>query len=469
MNKAKKVIAFICLGILTFLMVFGGAYVGLGYYYQKGFSYGTWINGEYCTGLTVAEVNEKLIEKTNYENIIILHQDEEMIFDLSDLSVSYDFTDKLNQIKNSQNPFMWGYYYFNDSVYEIDPVVSYDEGMFLTKLTRSELLSGDIYNENNKLEIKKTDEEGYVLLDHTKNVIKKDDCINAVKEAVSGKASVVDVSDCYADVPTDKDYDLTMSEWRKIENFQSFEVDLVMADGTKEHIGPQATADWMLLDENGEFVLDENYNIQLDEDKIFEYTASLAEKYDTVNKTRVFKGTLGREITFEGGTYGNVIDQKKQAEAIIELYKSKENVKELDAVYSQIAWCQDPVNDIGDTYIEVDMTAQHMWFYKDGKVIVESDCVTGRMNNGCATPQKLCYIYYMQKSRVLRGPGYASYVNYWMAAFRGIGLHDATWRKEFGGNLYKTGGSHGCVNLPKSVAGEVYKEAELGMPVLLYY
>lgn len=50
-----------------------------------------------------------------------------------------------------------------------------------------------------------------------------------------------------------------------------------------------------------------------------------------------------------------------------------------------------------------------------------------------------------------------------------IGLHDATWRSTFGGTIYKTSGSHGCVNLPPAVAKTIFENIAAGVPVLCYH
>ncbi len=50
-----------------------------------------------------------------------------------------------------------------------------------------------------------------------------------------------------------------------------------------------------------------------------------------------------------------------------------------------------------------------------------------------------------------------------------IGMHDATWRGSFGGSIYKTNGSHGCINLPRAAAKTIYENIEKGMPVLCYH
>ena len=60
-------------------------------------------------------------------------------------------------------------------------------------------------------------------------------------------------------------------------------------------------------------------------------------------------------------------------------------------------------------------------------------------------------------------------MKFWMPVKGAIGLHDADWRSEFGGDIYKTDGSHGCVNLPPEVAKELYDSVEIGTPVVMFY
>ncbi len=69
----------------------------------------------------------------------------------------------------------------------------------------------------------------------------------------------------------------------------------------------------------------------------------------------------------------------------------------------------------------------------------------------------------------MAGQGYRTPVSYWMPFNNNIGMHDAGWRKSFGGNIYKTNGSHGCINLPYSIAEEIYGYIEQGTPVICYY
>ena len=85
------------------------------------------------------------------------------------------------------------------------------------------------------------------------------------------------------------------------------------------------------------------------------------------------------------------------------------------------------------------------------------------------TPSGTNYVYYKQKNRTLIGPDYQTFVHFWMAVNGHIGIHDATWRGSFGNDIYKTNGSHGCINTPMDAVSELYDLVEIGTPVIMYY
>ena len=65
---------------------------------------------------------------------------------------------------------------------------------------------------------------------------------------------------------------------------------------------------------------------------------------------------------------------------------------------------------------------------------------------------------------------YTTLVKYWLPfdIANGVGLHDASWRAEFGGDIYLGGGSHGCVNMPESVVANLFYIVSVGTPVLVF-
>ena len=220
----------------------------------------------------------------------------------------------------------------------------------------------------------------------------------------------------------------------------------------------------------------ENGAADIQQDKIVSYVSDLAEKYDTVGKTRSFTDPGShRTVTVEPGTFGWELDQEATAEelkaAIVKngagSASSAAAVPVLDPVWKQEG--KEPGDlDWGADYVAVDLDNQHVYVVQNDKVVLDSDCVSGKAVVGHSTPDGIFYIFAMAKDAVLKGDGYASPVKNWMPFYRGVGFHDATWRSRFGGKIYITSGSHGCVNLPLSFATKLYDLVEVGTPVLVY-
>ncbi len=123
---------------------------------------------------------------------------------------------------------------------------------------------------------------------------------------------------------------------------------------------------------------------------------------------------------------------------------------------------------VGSTYVEISIRSQHMWLYKNGKLIVETDVVTGNNDGAHNTPKGYHNIYSRARNTTLSGPGYSSFVEYWMAFCGGCGIHDASWRSEYGGNIYNGNGSHGCVNTPRSAVAKIWSNTGWDTPVIIY-
>ncbi|MBR5375995.1 MAG: L,D-transpeptidase [Lachnospiraceae bacterium] len=202
----------------------------------------------------------------------------------------------------------------------------------------------------------------------------------------------------------------------------------------------------------------------LSEAKLDDFCIGLEEDFTSLDSTFWWKKHNGGTVSFNHVKYGVVVDREKT----FNLLK--------DAIESGKGYCGTPVyteeskhNRLGDTYVEVDMTAQHLYFFKDGKLKMETDVVTGNKARHNDTPQTIEPIYFMQRNRVLVGENYRTPVKFWMAFHNHVGLHDANWRGRFGGEIYKTDGSHGCVNMPTKAAEELYGLVKVGTPVITYY
>ncbi len=197
----------------------------------------------------------------------------------------------------------------------------------------------------------------------------------------------------------------------------------------------------------------------------------IADQFNTVGKVREIN-MPGGKVTIAGGNYGYAVNEKKTVNAIKKAIRSGEDAN-FEAKYSQKGWGKDKNDDIGDSFIECSIKAQHVWCVVDGNVVVSADCVSGNANEGNDTPTGVFGIMYKESPSVLKGENndgstYETPVTYWMPFYADCGFHDATWRSSFGGNIYRGNGSHGCVNMPPAAAQDLYSYVEAGMPVIVH-
>ena len=223
---------------------------------------------------------------------------------------------------------------------------------------------------------------------------------------------------------------------------------------------------------------DENGNKYYDEDvwneHITEFVDELAVRVNTVWKDKEFESTDDGLITVQGGTYGYSVDKESETESINDVISSGGEEERSPRYYTAETGEPDVNDGIGSTYIEVSIDEQHLWYYEDGEMVMDSPVVTGNKGNH-DTPKGVFTVMFTQHPAVLRGrimpngePEYESPVSYWMPFYDGCGFHDATWRGSFGGSIYTYNGSHGCVNMPYSAAQELFEYVDGGTVVVIY-
>ena len=317
------------------------------------------------------------------------------------------------------------------------------------------------------------DSEFTIVPETVGSELKVKEAYQMISDAISSDDGEVDLGsnpDAYvkADVTSDSaDLQATVDAYN---NFARASITYTFGDETVTLDG-STIKNWLQFDEKGQLIQDDASFKQ----HIVDYVAQLAADHDTVGTERQFQTTSGRTVSVSGSAYGWKIDQDGEvAQLTQEIQSGAQTTRE--PVYSMRANSYG-VNDLGNTYIEVDLTEQYMWYYQDGNVIFESDIVSGLASDPKRkTPPGIFTLYYKKSPDVLRGTkkpdgtySYEQPVTYWMPFNGGIGLHDANWRKTFGGTIYKNGGSHGCVNLPPAVAKTIYENISAGDPVLCYH
>ena len=196
------------------------------------------------------------------------------------------------------------------------------------------------------------------------------------------------------------------------------------------------------------------------------FISELNKKYTTIGTAREFTTSTGETITITTGDYGWILDRKKMSESVRNLLSTKTS-ETLDGIFSQKGALFGE-KDFSNSYVEVSISNQRVWMYVNGECIVDTPVVTGNIGKNMGTRKGIFSLTYKTKNAVLRGADYETPVKYWMPFDGGIGLHDATWRGSFGGNIYKWNGSHGCVNMPLNAAKTVYENIDKSMPIIVW-
>jgi hypothetical protein len=206
--------------------------------------------------------------------------------------------------------------------------------------------------------------------------------------------------------------------------------------------------------EDGEIIIDDSFLSDIASKVYKEFTASgLPKEFLTSNE---------ETITVKGGTWGKEVWKAKELEELMYAFYAHENLDMRKPIYVI------DYDEIGDTYVEISIENQHCWVYKNGECVMDTDIVTGTKGKH-DTPTGIYYITERIDGKYLTGADYKTWVDKWMRlTWNGIGLHDASWRNAFGDKIYKSNGSHGCINLPVKFAYNLYEMSYTGMPVIIY-
>jgi lipoprotein-anchoring transpeptidase ErfK/SrfK len=456
-NIKRRIIIGIIISISILLII----YLSTSLYFMKRFYFGTMINGVSVTGKTTEDIEADILAESE-AYILKLKQRGNVEENIkgSDIEYKYNLENKIEDLKDNQSAFGWIYGVFNTSDYKLEKEVSYNDELLKKKFLNLNCFKDDniIKPESAKIEYENNE---YVIKEEIEgNKVNKDILYKKVKEALNNKVDEISLEEikCYEK----PNYTANSKEVVKAKNTLDKYIGSVITHtfgDKKEVLNRDSIHNWLHIDEN--------FKVSIDEEKAREYVNSLSIKYDTYGATRNFKTSLGTTVNVSGGDYGWLINYSEETEALINAIKDGKK-EERKPIYAQTAVAYG-ANDFGNTYVEINLTTQHIWFYNDGVLITEGPMVSGNADSQHATPAGIYSLTYKEKNAVLRGENYAAPVSYWMPFNGDIGIHDATWRSKFGGEIYLTDGSHGCINTPYSVASKIFEYITQGAPVICYF
>ena len=435
------------------------AYLAASVYFMEHFFLGTAVNGENVEFQTVKQVNSLILEQAEGYGLTLLERGgtEESVT-AQQLGMSFSETENVRNYKRVQNGFLWPRMFWQQDTYQIAPDITFDEETFDETLASLSCVREGEEPEDARVELTA---DGYELYPEQQGSrIKEDVLKEQVRAAAETLTETVDLEEagCYEAPSLTADSPEITELTAKLD--QRFATEVTYEFGSQtEVVDSSVVAGFIQLD---------GCEASLSEEAVRAWVAGLADRRDTYKKSRQFNSTLRGVITVSGGNYGWQIDQETETAALLA------SVEKGETAAKQPAWSREGKawgdnNDVGDTYIEVDMGAQHMWAYKDGALLIDTDVVTGNISRNYGTPSMVAAIQYKDRNAVLRGDNYATPVKYWMPFYGNYGIHDASWRREFGGTVYLTNGSHGCVNTPPAAMKVIFENMDSGTPVVLYY
>jgi hypothetical protein len=434
-------------------------YLLISFYFTSHFFFSTTINGA-----DVSLKNEKQADQSirryaeNYKLLLIERDDKLDQITGQEAGLEYKNITYVEEVLNEQKALQWITSLFIKQELHTADLFLYNENKLNLTLNQLNCFKrAKIEPEN--VSYQYTDGHYQLVKEIYGNRIEKEKLKTAViNSLLKGEASLdLEADSCYVNPVYTMNSPKTFKTLRHLNKCVSTHVTYLFGS-KREVVDGNVINNWITVDEN--------LDIILDKDKVGAYVKAMGKKYDTVGVKRSFKTSLGTMVDIEGGIYGWKIDQGVEAAALAE------NIISGRVLIREPAYVQKAVsrvgNEIGETYVEINITRQHLWFYKDGRLITQGPVVTGNPNRGNAKVTGAYMLNYKQEGAVLTGPGYEAGVQYWMPFYGNIGIHDAKWRSAFGGEIYKRNGTHGCVNAPYYLAKTIYKYIESGIPIICY-
>lgn len=466
-EQMKKKVLFIAGGILGAAVL---VYLGFAFYFTKHFYFNTTINGNDFSGKTVKEA-ESYMEKQVQGYTLTLKENDggTEVISGEDISLEYLPGKELEKIVKDQNAFLWIRALFQKGSAEAKVDVQYDEAALDALISGLQCMKPE--NQTPSVSAKPTfDGNTFVITKEVEGTqLDQEIFRQKIKEKISGFQHEVDLEKegCYLKPKFTEDSPEVVAARDKMNSYLGGTVTYQMG-ATPEGIDKAKLAEWITVDEN--------MNVTFTTDGISAYVRDLASRYDTVGKTRSFTTPTGKAATVSGGTYGWSIDEPAEIEQLKADIAGGKPVQR-EPIYEKRA-ASFGATDWGNTYAEVDLSTQHMWYIQNGNVVLETDIVSGLPTPDRITPEGVYDVLYKESPSILVGendpetgePIYKQEVRYWMQfTWSGVGFHDADWQPAFGGSLYQSAGSHGCINMPIDKAGQLLNLISAGVPVICHY
>ncbi|MFC6316189.1 L,D-transpeptidase family protein [Lapidilactobacillus achengensis] len=456
-KKSKIILAAAGFGLV---LLFGGLYIHHGVYYQDHFLPKTEVENVNISKLTYAEAKQKLTDELQNSQYQLLDDKKELAtISGKELGLTQQTGTTLKKIMAQQNP--WG---LSSKVQagtdQTNNNVTFSTAnlqAFVNKTTQS-------LNQNRSVTknatLIKTDNGFKIKAEVQGNQIDAEKLMSSMKTAISKGQRQIQVSSVYIKPAITKSSSQMQTALRQVAKIEKVSGTYTIA-GQTEKITSSMIRAWLTY-QNGQPTLDQT--------AVGNYLRELNSKYATYNKTRRFQSTKRGIVSVPAGIYGWSINVSAETANLTSVVLAGKDFTRTPTIQGS-GYSKDGT-DIGNTYVEVDKVNQHMYVYINGALKVSTDIVTGQP--GQDTPVGVWSVWAKERNSTLKGKNndgssYASPVSYWMPIdTTGVGIHDSSWQPKYGGDWYKTHGSHGCINTPPKIMAQVFELVPKGTAVIVF-
>ena len=431
-------------------------------FYTTHFFNGTVINGEDASKKTVEEVKDDIKKNVSHYNLKIkeLNRDEKIT--AQDVGLEYVDDGKVDELMEEQEEGKWFLHLAGTTEFDVNAGTKYDEGKVTETIAGLECFKEENVTKPQNATLKDENNVFSIQDEVEGNEVNLEKFTAAVKEALDKGGTSIDIvkNDCYNHPTIYRDNETLKARMDKWNEYMRVNVTYAFGDNIEV-----VNADTVKPN-----VVDDGSTVDLPTDWIRTLVYGWGQKYDTFGLAREFTTHSGEKVMVEeGGDYGWVIDKDVTiADVTDAVLTGAQGERPVTFLYSAMGWDN---GDLTGTYVEVSIAEQHLWCYKDYELVMDTDVVTGLPTTERGTTPGTFAVDAKKEDAVLGSldvQGYESPVSFWAPFNGGQGLHDAPWRSDFGGDIYLSNGSHGCVNIPPENMEAIYNAIDIGTAVVVY-
>ena len=429
--------------------------------FQNKFLSKTTIGNTDVSGLTVEKATtklDKLAEDQSYH--VLLDGKEWKTVPKTEFGMEYNVDATVNKVMSSQNPWLWFMPYFSspkDIAIETKEVDEKAVDKKINDLKKEVVALNKDRTPSKNASVGLKGDKFQIIPETQGDTIDPKLFAETAKKSITEGKSSIELTD-HLEKPTvlatDGTIEKEMEHINKIANINaSYSI-----NGQEIVIPKEKIASWVTF-EDGE--------LGLKQDKVREYVAELGANYNTSTNSSKFNSTNRGEVDVPAGALSWTIATDTETEQLTAAILQGEDFSGRVPAFQGSGTPGGPL--IGNSYIEVDLVSQHMWYYKDGAKVLDTPVITGKPST--PTPPGVFYVWNKERDAILKGEDYASPVDHWMPIdWTGVGIHDSPWQNAnaYGGDSHLTVGSHGCINTPPAVATKLFNMIDVGVPVIVF-